>query len=169
MTKYPMRSRQLTEFTVGALASLTAQLNATRIDGARLNGCNIRKMKYSMNYLGKTSGANEGPLVYGVSLAMTTAEIATFFASDPQSRMDEVELEESQKKILVLGVIGQAATTAPLSGETAGLKNAKWPFGDIIEGATWQHFVFNLNPANALTTGMLFQLYTEVYGDWLRD
>ncbi len=167
--KYPMRSRDFTEFTIGTQGSLIAQIAATKIDGSRLQGCSIRKLRWKMGFFGKTAGANEGPLAYGFSKSLTIAEIAECFAADPQSSQDDAQLEQSRRNLLVVGIIDQIETESSIGKDSRSLKNAKWPGWPIIEGESWNHFIFNLNPSNALTTGMFFQMYTEVYGDWGND
>ncbi len=165
-----MRSRQLCEFTVGTLAALTAALCATKVDSSRLNGCTIKKIRFNTSFFGKTAGANEGPIAYGLSRGMTTAEIAECFAADPQSRQDTDELDKSKRPLMVLGVVGQAEVSSDTGGGLGTLmRNATFPWREIIEGDNFHHFIFNLNPANAMATEMLLQIYSEFYGDWLSD
>ncbi len=171
MTAMEMRARQLSEFTIGTLGALTAQLSATRVDSTRLNGCRIDKIRYNVDWFGKTAGANEGPILFGYSRGMTTAEIAACFAADPQSRQDTVQLDASQSPMLVLGSVGQSTTESGNSNASGGqrMHSARFPWKEVIEGDNFHHFVFNLNPANAMATGMILSLYSELYGDWLRD
>ncbi len=168
MVKYPMRSRDFSEFTVGTLASLTGNQTATKIDTARLNGCSIRKTRYHIAWQGKTAGPTEGPVVYGIAVGLATADLAAFFAADPQSRMDDEPLMDSQRQVLVLGLIGQPQTSSATLTNMS-MKNEKWPGWKIIEGEAINHFIFNLNPGNPMATGMTVQMYVEMYGDWLND
>ncbi len=170
MVKYPMRSRDFTEFSVGTLASLTAIVAGTKIDAARLQGCNIRRLKYHVGYLGKTGGVAEGPVAFGVCKGMSVTEVKNFYAADPQSSSaDDVSLMESQFPILELGRVEQQGSNGPTDNVTPGLRSAKWPGWSILEGQTWNHYIFNANPNDPLTGGMFLQMYTEALGDWLND
>ncbi len=167
--KYPMRVRDFKEFTLGTQGALIAQIAPTKIDAARLQGCTIRKLRWKMGFFGKTAGANEGPLGYGFSKDLTIAQISECFAADPQSSQDDEQLERSHRNLLLLGMIDQIETESSIGKDSRSLKNAKWPGWPIIEGETWDVFVFNFNPSNALTTGAFLQMYFELYGDWARD
>ncbi len=165
-----MRSRDLSEFTIGTLASLTVARISLRIDSTRLNGAYVKDYRYNVDWFGKTAGANEGPILYGLVAGMTDAEVAAVFAADPQSREDDVAIAESKEHIVVHGVVGQS-TTESGNSNAAGLdrmRNGKW-YWPIIEGESLQHFVFNRNPVNAMATGMILSIYSECYGGWLRD
>ncbi len=166
-----MRSRDFTEFTLGTLASLTAMIAGTKIDGSRLQGCSIEKLRYAMSYFGKTAGAGEGPIAYGVSLGNTNAEIAAFYAADPQGQDDELELVRSQLPIIEFGRVGQVEQSTSVTPNAIGtkLQSAKWGGWPIREGVSWNHYVFNANPNDPLATGMLLQLYTEALGEWRQD
>ncbi len=166
-----MRSRDFSEFTLGTLASLTAITLGTKIDTSRLQGCDFSRARYKVDWQGKTAGVTEGPIVYGVHNNKTLAEIALFFAADPQSSEDEIAVTESKLPVIVLGMVGQPSTNSGDKGgqSDAMMLNFKWPRWAILEGEFWAHFVFNLNPADPLATGMTLQLYTEVYGEWLND
>ncbi len=170
MVKFQMRSRDFTEFSVGALASLTAVIGGTKIDSARLQGCTIDDLMYQVSMFNKTAGASEGPLVFGVSHDNTTAEIATYYAADPQATSDELELQRSQFHIIELGRYGQVTqsdSVTPNSPMTK-LQRAKWPGWEINRGTNWNHYIFNANPNDPLSTGALLQLYTQALGEWLR-
>ncbi len=165
-----MRSRDLTEFSVGTLGSLTAALGGTKIDGARLQSCTIEKLKYGVSMFGKTAGASEGPIAYGVSHDNTIAEIAAFYAADPQSTADELEITRSQFHIIEFGRYGQVTQSDSVTPDApmTKLQASNWPGWQINRGTAWQHYVFNANPNDALATGTLLQLYTEALGEWLR-
>ncbi len=163
-----MRNRALMEFTIGTLAANTAILGSSRIDATRLNGCTIDKLRYNVSWFGKTAGVNEGPISYGFSRSMTIAQIAEFFAADPQSRADVEALEQSHRPIVVLGVVGQSQVENSTAGPNDSMRNGKFPW-DILEGMAFSPFVFNNNPANPMTGGMFLQLYHEEYGSWLKD
>ncbi len=169
MVKYPMRSRDFSEFTVGTLASLSAGIIPTKMDANRLQGCSIRKLNWTVGYLGKTSGVTEGPLAFGICKGMTIGEIANFYAADPQSsKADDVSLMESQFPILELGRIGQVETNSAAL-DYSHLRRAKWPGWQILEGQVCNHYMFNANPGDPMATGMFLQIYTESLGDWLND
>ncbi len=161
----------MTEFSLGTLASLTAILGGTKIDSSRLQGCTIRKARYDVSMFGKTAGAAEGPIVFGISLDVTIAEIAAFYAADPQSSKDELELARSQFPILELGRYGQVTQSDSVTpdNDNVKLKFFKWPGWKIIEGITLNTYIFNANPNDPLSTGALLQFTTEILGDWLND
>ncbi len=167
--KYEMRSRDFSEFTVGTLAALTAGLISTKIDASRLQGCSIEKLRWTVDYVGKTIASTEGPIAFGLSLGNTIAEVAAFYAADPQGQDDELELARSQLPIIELGRIGQSQSTPAQGAETAALKHGKWGGWPVREGVTLSHYIFNANPADAMATGMLLQLYTECLGGWRQD
>lgn len=167
--KFEMRSRDFTEFTLGTTAALTAVLGGTKIDAARLQGCSIEKLKWNCGILGKGGGVSEGPVAFGVSYDNTIAEIAAFYAADPQSQDDELELARSQLPILELGRWSQQTPTDNAVTFGPALRNATWPGWPIREGKAWQHYFFNANPNDPLTTGGFMQLYTEAYGEWRQD
>lgn len=168
MTKFEMRSRDFSEFTVGTLASLTAGVIPTKIDGSRTQGCSIEKLRWSADWLGKTAGVGEGPLAFGLSYDCTIAEIAAFYAADPDGQDAELELARSQLPILELGRIGQSQISG-LENPIIATRNASWPGWPIREGKALSHYMFNANPADPMATGMTFQLYTECYGEWRQD
>lgn len=171
MTKYEMRSRDFTEFTLGTLASLTAIIAGTKIDATRLQGCSVEKVRYSTGIIGKTGGVSEGPVAFGLSMGNTITEIAAFYAADPQSQSDELELAWSQLPIIELGRYQQNAsvsTTTPAQADLP-LRHGKWGGWPIRQGIAMNHYVFNLNPNDALTTGGVLQLYTELLGEWRQD
>ncbi len=169
--KYEMRSRDFTEFTLGTLASLTAIIAGTKIDASRLQGCSIEKLRYAVGLIGKTSGVSEGPVCYGVSMGNTIAEIAAFYAADPQGQDDELELARSQLPIIELGRFDQTSqsTETLVDPSSTRMMNGKWGGWPIREGVAWNHYVFNMNPNDPLSTGGFLQLYTEALGEWRQD
>lgn len=163
-----MRSRDLSEFTVGTLASLTAGIIPTKIDAARLQGCDMRKIRWSADWLGKTAGVTEGPLVFGISMGNTIAEIAAYYAADPQGQGDELEMARSHFPILELGSIGQSQISG-LENPIVVLREDSWPGWPTREGVGVDHYIFNKNPGSPMATGMFLQLETDIRGDWRQD
>ncbi len=162
-----MRTKIVGTHTLGTLASASAIIAGTRIDSNRLNGCAIRKGKMGISCRGKTT--DEGPLIVGMSVGLTAAQIGEWFTADPQSRNDETELEESQRKVLTVAHIHKEVTTLGSGGDAVGMfVEFDWPGWDVIEGEALNTFVLNADGA-VLTTGTVIDLYTELYGEWLRD
>ncbi len=161
----------MTEFTLGTLASLTAMLGGTKVDAARKQGCDIKKIRYAVSMFGKTAGANEGPIVYGLAYDVTIAEIAAFYASDPQGQDDELELVRSMLPIIEYGRYGQVTQSDDITPEApmTKLQPGYWGGWPIREGSTLNTYVFNANPNDALTTGALLQFTTEIFGEWRQD
>ncbi len=159
----------MSEFTISNLASLTGLNVATKNDGSRLQGCTIRKLRYQFDFTGKTAGVAEGPLLFGAQRGLTLAQLAAVWAADPQSTEDKVALAQSQEAVLVFGWAAQSATSGASDNAAMGLRSAKWPGWNMIEGVGWSHFVFNLNPGDPVTTGATATIYTESFGDWLND
>ncbi len=160
--KNPMRVFQVNSFTVGAIAANTAQISTTKIDATRLQGSVPRDIDFQLDYTGKTTG--DGPLIVGLCSGLAIAEIAEFFSADPQRMKDPSEAEESQRAIMVLGVLGRHRTAAL---ETPWLSR-KWPGWWVREGVDLNAFVMNVD-GSGFTSGTLVSLTTHIRGDWLND
>ncbi len=164
MVRFAQRSRELISTTLGTLAALTALQTSTKIDVGRLQGVDPNVVRWNMDYSGKTAG--DGPIAYGLSHNNSDAQIAEFFAADPQFEEDPGEIEESQREIWVLGVIAHSGVK---SLDDPPLRRAKWPGWDVREGTFLNVFHFNLETAGNLVTGAVTRLYLEIYGEWLND
>ncbi len=166
MVKYPMRTRIVGTHTLGTLTTNNAVVAVTRIDANRLNGCTIRKARYNIDIKGKT--ADEGPLLYGLSVGLTVTEIGGMFTADPQSKADEDEEDKSQRHAVFWGVIPKTfVATATDNMNAVNWRNGKWPGWDIIEGQAIETFVLNVGAQ--LTTGTVVTMVTEFLGDWRND
>ncbi len=162
MVKNPMRTWDVEGFTVGAIAANTAQLSTTKIDASRLQGAVPRKIDYQLDFTGKTAG--DGPLIVGLSVGLSIAQITEYFNSDPQRFGEPGESEESHRPILVLGVLGRHRTAAL---ETPWL-TINWPGWHVLEGVDLNAFVFNID-GSGFTTGTLVSLVLNIRGDWRND
>lgn len=162
-----MRSRIVTTHTLSTLGAGAAIIAGTRIDATRLNGCKPREIHYGVSIRGKTT--DQGPLLYGLSVGLSAGEIGEWFSADPQSRKDADELEQSQRKVLVLGHIHKEVTSgADGNAVPDGLQSVDWPGWEVIEGETLNTFVLNAD-GSALSTGTIVDLFTEILGEWLND
>ncbi len=149
---------------LGTLGSLTAVLTAsTKIDSSRLMGAIPREISFDYSFDGKTN--DEGPVVYGLSVGLSISEIKEFFAADPQSRAHSAALEESQRKVFVMGILGRLSTG---SGDDIPWKTVKWPGWHVVEGETLSFFHFNFG-GNALTTGTNTNFCSQIRGDLLDE
>ncbi len=159
-----MRSRALAEFTLATLASNTFLIGSTRIDAARLQGTDVRKIAYTATWTART--AFEGPLLYGVSVGLTVAELKEWFEADSQSRVDTAAIEESQRHAVILGSMGDSQASS--NDEVAIWRKSNWPGWDVIEGEAVNMFVVNAD-SSAFTTGGLCKLFMQFLGEWRED
>ncbi len=159
-----MRSFNIIDMDLATLANLTSVQQATKIDTARLQGCVPGPIEYSIEYTAKP--ATTGPLIYGLVDSLSNAELAEWFAADPQHDADAGESEASTRSILILGYILKqgTATSNDGLGDAGMIKRLRWPGWDIIEGEQLAFFVFNLGIA--LTGNTLIDGFLNVRGDW---
>ncbi len=111
----------------------------------------------------------EGPIYVGVcDNDYTTSEIQEYFTvSGPRSFSDKVELEKSQRSIVVVGMIDTGKTSGPLLTKTDSLGYVSQKFEmavSDISGMAW--FAFNDDDA-ALTTGTVISGFCRYKGAWL--
>ncbi len=165
MARNEMRSQQVIDMAVGALAASGATLHATRIDGSRLQGAIPRMVEYAIEYSGKTT--LEGGLIYGLAPSnLTAGEISEWFFSDPQHDADDAELEESLRPVLILGYVPIIDTASdPFARQQ--VKRKKWPGWHIIEGLGLNFFMLNIDDASGVSTGMIVDGYLAILGDWI--
>ncbi len=158
-----MRGVQNARLSLSTLGALTAIFSATKIDAARLEGCKPEKLKWNMDWLGKTT--SEGPIYYGVCGGMTIADVAAFFASDPQHVKDDVPMAQSLESILILGVMPFTRTALDVA-EATKWRTTQWPGWHVIEGEDINVFAFNAD-SGALSTGTVIDWQMQWLGDWL--
>ena len=150
-----------------ALSSLAAGASIivnTKIDSSREQGLTLKKMMMPMpSWAGKTAG--EGPLIYGIAWDLTATLIAEAINADPQDEDDTTEIEESARKLIVLGTIpaGGVADVNPSRYERVGI-----PWKEVPEGTTLKFFVHNAD-SSVLTTGTVVKFNAVVIGHWRDD
>ncbi len=150
---------------LGALATKTAITAVTQIDGGRENGVFIKKIKAAMNYRNLTSG--EGPLEIGLCVGLTAGEVAEAIVSDPQSRSDVPAVEETNRRVFPLWMIGLDSVDGPIDMQP--IKEIEdWPFRTIEEGSFLAWYVFN-HDASALTSGGSLTFVGVAVSNWMDD
>ncbi len=152
------------EVALSTLASGAAIIVNTKIDSSRSQGATLDKLWMpDPSWEGKTAG--EGPLLWGIAWELTAILIAEAINSDPQDEDDSVEVEESTRKVVILGAIpaGGVADINPSS-----YKRRKIPWKEVPEGATLKFFVFNADAA-ALTTGTIVKFNGFAVTRWRDD
>ncbi len=159
-----------TGLTVGALAAQSAASTGTKIDAARLQGVQIKKVKYAVSWTGKTS--TEGPIVVGLSKDISNTELAEFHTADPQRRNDPDESEQAERAVYPIGVLHeQASAIGPeeTSIEFTQLRQlVDFPRWMVYEGSTISVYAFN-EDSNTLTAGMIINFWSWFSGEWLSD
>ncbi len=156
---------------VGALASLDAIYQASKIDGSRLQGWKEIYCEITAQVTGKTSA--EGPLLWGLAANLTASQIEVILEEDPQSKTTPITRADGSW-LKVLGMIPLLTNAAPLTGGTGdGSDGAANPLRvkvnwSIPEGLDFGMFVYNMD-SSVVTTGTLIRAYMEHYGVWLRD
>ncbi len=162
-----MRTRILLDIAVGALANGTGILATTRIDAARLQGCIPRKIRYAVEWRGKTT--LEGPLIYGITDDNTAAQVSAWFIADPQIQDEAAEAERSLRHNLILGYIPFVATTNQQNQvEMDFIREDQWPGWWVREGEALNFFVAHIG-AGSVTTGLLLDGFLEIIGDWIDE
>ncbi len=166
--KLPSRTTENSVITAGALAASGASAVALKIDSTRLQGTIPAQVDWQFSFTGKT--AAEGPILVGLAAGLDTGDLTAWFTSDPQRIKDPEEAEESQRPVLPLAVIPAAATASAalaLSGDLA-IRNARWPGWHIRESVSMVAFLLNMD-TEAITSGLVVSLYTNIRGDWIND
>ncbi len=150
------------QITLGGLANATAVLVGSKIDSARLNGFRILKSEIWLHWRDFTAG--EGPIMAGLSVGNSQAEVEGTFTADPQSSQDE--LANTQAKLPVFPIaMFSAQNAAQLLVDHHGFMTLLW---SVIEGVNLDWYVHNISGA-ALTTGSNLKFFAKHYGVWLRD
>ncbi len=152
------------EVALSTLASGAAIIVNTKIDSTRTQGATLEKLWMpNPSWEGKTAG--EGPLLWGLAWENTAILIAEAINSDPQDEDDSVEVEESTRKVVILGAIpaGGVADINP-----SNYIRRKIPWKEVPEGATLKFFVFNADAA-ALSTGCTVKFNGFAVTRWRDD
>lgn len=111
-----------------------------------------------------------GPVMFGLAVGLSAAEIEEALEADPQQFMDPAESEKANRPVWVLGMVTRRSSVTEDSGmiPTTGVFetiNLKW---SVIEGRDLYFWCYNIGP-DALTTGSQLRLNCKHYGVWLRD
>ncbi len=162
-----MSSQKIYDHVLVSLSTLgnnAAIGTVSKIDGARQQGCRIRKLMLAVSAEGRT--ATEGPLMYGIcNLELTAAEIAEAIVADPQGPEDTPASEQVNREIMVLGLLKPNVLLD--SGLTLHTE-IKYPWKTIPEEQGIQYWVMNRS-GGTLTAGSLIKFNAFIYGDWLED
>ncbi len=141
---------------VGALATLSVATAALNIDGNRLQGVRLKQFKYAPSISAKTN--TEGPLIIGLSVGLSAAEIAEALLADPQGIMDEPAGERGNRRVFPLFTVGRNQNASGDAGtQINAYRNVRFPWKEIPEGVNMFWFAMNLD-TSTLTTGMLVDM-----------
>ncbi len=167
VSKEKFWTNELISLNAGALASNTAVSANTKIDGSRLQGCLLDKMRYLPEIIGKT--ADQGPLMWGISVGLTVAEIAEAVIADPQHHGETPEWEQITRKVMPVGWIGFQTTDRPAQpdDDTKSFRSKRVPPWNIFEGEGVNIWLFNWG--STLTTGMQLSMVLGLRQRWLSD
>ncbi len=150
--------------TLGTLASRTALINNTNIDGNRRNGLLLDYIKGQISFTGKTAG--EGPIIVGFcSSDLIVSEVAEAFGADPQNVNDPNVSEQAHREVYPVWSIGHGMTAMI---ELRSWQKIKYPWRNVEEGKGLSLFVFNAD-ASGLTTGMALSFDGIAIGEWGTD
>ncbi len=164
MARMEMRTTDLLDISVGALAAEVAIAQSLKIDANRLQGCNPRIIEYAIEWRGKTT--LEGPLMYGLTDSMSVTEIREWWQADPQHDDDVGTFERSLRHVKILGYMNFLATVGGNGPISVGhLQTTTWPGWDLIEGEFLNFFILNIG-LSAVTTGILIDGFLHILGDW---
>ncbi len=152
--------------TLGTLAAQTTINAATQIDNARLQGMRIKKMKGAFRLINLTQ--NDGPILYGFTTGLSTAEVTEALLADPQSVDDVPAVERGNRKVFPIGILSNGAETTPVLEQPLMWRRIRFPWPEIPESQDLAFFAFNLD-TSALTTGATLRFDGVVVGDWLDD
>ncbi len=152
-----------TQMTVSISAS-DVQLQATIIDGSREQGIRISKLKTCLSY--EALETLIGPVVVGLSVGLSAAEVEEALEADPQGMQDTPAMEQTDRKVFPIYMI--PARTEVNNRNIQKFETIEdWPFREIDEGNSLDMWAFNID-GSALTAGII-TLGMVLTGEWLRD
>lgn len=158
------------KFVTGALAAGGAIIKTTIIDELRGQGWRGSKIKYIVEWGGKTTA--QGPIWWGLSWNLTAAQVGAGLSPDPQNDVENDMVDVLQNMI----VIGQIPKDSTKSGELAGttrylrdqpFSRMNIPSWDVVNGTAlsfWQGVpLVGVN----VDTGMELEISIGYKGGWL--
>ncbi len=148
------------------LASLTVLTSNLQIDGSRLQGARIKKLKGLFRIKGLTEG--EGPLTIGFCHALSAAEVAEALVADPQSMNDVPAAEQGNRHVFPIGNLQEPPTDQQVVQQPQMWQTYRFPWKNIQEGTGLFIFAFNRDNS-ALTTGATIDFEGVCVYDWLED
>ncbi len=151
-----------TNVALGSLGAGIAVTAASKIDSARLQGFRVLRTEWYMGVTGMTTG--EGPLLLGMSVGLSAAQIQGGIQGDPQRSHDVTESDQAQRPIWPLQVF-MANADGDGTIVAQGVIKLGW---SVPEGVSLNFFVINFT-ASALTTGAVVNVIAKHFGVWLRD
>ncbi len=113
---------------------------------------------------GKTAG--EGPVMLGMSMNGTAANIEAAIEADPQSVVED-DNHPKAHYVKPLEMITKAFQEGIGSAQVEG-GHTLTPNWSCPEGQDLLFWAYNMD-TSALTTGMIVDIFAEHYGVWLRD
>ncbi len=153
----------ITVVAAGTLAGNDTITASMQIDASRNQGVRIKQLKAAFQYNGKTD--DEGPIMYGLSLDLSAAEVEEALEADPQGTGDTPAIEQANRKVFPIGVFDQKnlVRSGPIM-----LEEVHLPWKEIEEGTGIQLWIHNYD-ASALTTGGGLTMMWTAVQEWLRD
>ncbi len=156
-----------TPLSLGALAAKTSASQIMQIDGSRLQGVRLKKLKATFSFIGKT--AANGPVSIGLALGLSATEIGEAMEADPQGEMDEPASERGNRRVMVIGTISQNATGSDSTpDEISPYRTIRFPWKKIPEGVSLFFFAHN-HGAGTLTTGTIITMEWIAVQEWMED
>ncbi len=135
------------------------------MDQSREQGIRVKDMWLHVGWNGKST--SEGPIVYGLGVDLiSVAELKIALEADPQGHGDTVEMQKTTMKVMVLGIIPEAAGNDV--DQFSGMRKIRFPWKTIDEGSNLQTWVFNRG-SGALTTGGTVNFEFVLNSEWLHD
>lgn len=160
--------RQQVQHGIAAISLGTLGTNDTisvalTIDGSRDQGIFLKKMKAGFQLNGLTT--DDGPLLVGLALAMSAAEVEEALEADPQGVDDVPASEQANRKVFPIGFFTQGKD--PVDADLIPLRRVKFPWKEISEGQNL--FMFVHNYGGNMTTGAAVTMIWTAVQEWLRD
>jgi len=156
-------NNQIALLTLASGATLNA---ATQIDGSRLQGALVKKLKGNWRI---TNLANDqGPILFGFTTGLSTAEVTEALLADPQSTDDVPANERGNRKVFPVGMFTADTNAAPVTNNPLMWRRFRFPWPRFPESQDMAIFAHNLG-GGTLTTGAIVRFDGVAVTEWLDD
>ncbi len=153
------------ELASGTLAANTAiAVESSVIRNENQQGFRIGRFKYWQSYNGKTAG--EGPIMVGVSVGLTAAEITECILARPLSDDDTDASDKANRKVYPLYIIAADGDEKTASNSTMNAQHIRFPWKEIPEHVSIDWWMMS---DTAVTSGLVVDIRSVFVGEWLRD